>query len=235
MKIRIYKAHNRGTADYGWLKANYSFSFANYFNPQMHNFGKLRVLNDDYIAPSKGFDTHQHDNMEIITIPLTGAIEHKDSMGSAQIIRKNDVQFMSAGTGVFHSEFSAYADGMSNILQIWIYPKIKNISPKYLQITLDPKKRKNKLDTFISPTEDTPLTINQDAFLSLSDLDRNNELEYNLKIDGNGIYIFVIEGQIEINGDILSRRDAIGITEAERIKLTALENSELLFIEVPVK
>lgn len=235
MKIKVYKAENRGKADYGWLKANYSFSFANYYNPEMHNFGKLRVLNDDYVAPYKGFDTHQHDNMEIITIPLSGALEHKDSMGTAQVIRKNDIQFMSAGSGLLHSEFSAYGDGMTNILQIWIYPKIKNIEPKYLQITLNQENRKNKLDTFISPTEKTPLTINQDAFLSLADLDKDIELEYKVNMEGNGVYIFLIEGQVETEGHLLARRDAVGITDAQNIKLTAKENSEIMFIEVPMK
>ena len=235
MTITLYPETERGTANHGWLQAKYSFSFGGWHNPALMHFGALRVLNDDIVLGGGGFPTHAHANMEIITIPLQGALQHKDSTGGEGIINHNDVQIMSAGTGVEHSEFNASATDSVNLLQLWIFPKEKNITPRYDQKTFDTANRQNSWQTIVSPTaSDATLWINQTATLSIATLTANNSLHYNNHTTGNGMYLFVINGSINVAGNKLTKRYAIGITNTETIEITATENSELLMVEVPM-
>jgi len=234
MKIKIHKSGERGLADYGWLKARYSFNFANYFDPMRERFGVLRVLNDDVVEGGGGFAKHPHSNMEIITIPLEGSLEHKDSMGNTSVIRKNEVQYMSAGTGVQHSEYNYSSDDLLNLLQIWIFPKTRNTSPAYNQINLEGKRIINKIQTIVSPEGgDDVIQINQDAWLSLLTSDAGLKHHYRVKKAGNGIFVFIIEGEVE-TGDIRAgKRDSIEITEIPEIEFMTPVKSEILIIEVP--
>ena len=193
----LHKANTRGHADHGWLNSYHSFSFANYYNPERMHFGALRVLNDDTVAAGKGFGKHPHDNMEIISIPLEGDLEHTDSMGNKTIIRKGDVQAMSAGTGVAHSEYNANADKEVKFLQIWIYPDSKNIKPQYSQVSLQTADRKNKLQQIVSPRSNgnEGVTVQQEAWFSLGDLEQGKQLSYDIKRKGNGVYVFVLKGE----------------------------------------
>jgi redox-sensitive bicupin YhaK (pirin superfamily) len=234
MEKVIHKAEDRGHANHGWLDAHHSFSFANYYNPERTRFGVLRVLNDDIIQAGEGFGTHPHDNMEIITIPLTGELAHKDSTGNKEVIRKNEVQIMSAGSGLTHSEFNNSKTDEINLLQLWVFPKERNIKPRYDQKVFEPADRQNKIQTLVSPKDENALWINQDAYFSRADIDKDVEVEYDLNTKKNGVYVFVIEGKIEFDGELLSKRDAVGITEADKIKITAKEKSEVLLIEVPL-
>lgn len=230
----IYKAESRGSFDYGWLKTNYSFSFNRYYNPERMNFGKLRVLNDDIILPAMGFDTHPHDNMEIITIPLQGSLEHKDSTGTSGIISTGEVQIMSAGSGIYHSERNPSKDEILCLFQIWILPKFMNIEPRYDQKKFNIDDRINKLQLIVSPEQNSnALWINQDAYLYLSNLKTANLLNYNLNLSGNVLFIMLIEGEIEIENEILKKRDAIGLSEFKSVSIKATKDSELLFIEIP--
>ena len=234
MEKVIHKAEDRGHANHGWLDAHHSFSFANYYNPERTRFGVLRVLNDDIIQGGEGFGTHPHDNMEIVTIPLTGELAHKDSTGNKEVIRKNEVQIMSAGSGLTHSEFNNSKTDEINLLQLWVFPKERNIKPRYDQKVFEPADRQNKIQTLVSPKDENALWINQDAYFSRADIDKDVEVEYDLNTKKNGVYVFVIEGKIEFDGELLSKRDAVGITEADKIKITAKEKSEVLLIEVPL-
>lgn len=234
MKKIIHKAESRGHADHGWLNAHHSFSFANYYNPERVRFGLLRVLNDDIVQPGEGFGTHPHDNMEIVTIPLKGELAHKDSTGNKEVIHPNEVQIMSAGSGLTHSEFNNSKTDEVNLLQIWVFPKEKNIKPRYDQKVFEQADRLNKIQTLVSPKDDNALWINQDAYFSRTDLEKGKEVDYELNTKKNGVYIFVIEGKIEIDGDILLKRDAIGIQETDKINIKAEVKSELLIIEVPL-
>lgn len=235
MKTTIHKSNTRGYADHGWLKATHSFSFANYYNPDRVHFGVLRVLNDDIIAGGEGFGTHPHDNMEIITIPLSGALEHKDSMGNHGVINSGDVQVMSAGTGIYHSEFNANSDIDANILQIWIFTKIKNVTPRYDQITLDKEKLKNNFLQIVSPDKDDDGTwIYQDAWFYLGEFEEKKSVKYELKNKTNGAYIFVIEGNAVIEGIKLEKRDAIGISDTGKIEITAEAKSKILLMDIPM-
>ncbi|MEP6674721.1 MAG: pirin family protein [Ferruginibacter sp.] len=234
MKLTIRPAAKRGTADHGWLKASYSFSFANYHNPSNIHFGALRVLNDDIVAGAGGFPTHPHDNMEIVTIPLRGALQHKDSTGGQGIIKSGDVQIMSAGTGVQHSEANASATEDVNLLQVWVFPKEKNIKPSYDQRSFDVAARKNKWQTVVSPLEaDQALWINQDAAFSLSQIDAGAAVEYHNKFPGNLVYLFVIDGSITINDQTLNKRDALEISDTENFTVMAGTDASLLAIEIP--
>jgi redox-sensitive bicupin YhaK (pirin superfamily) len=235
MKTIFHSSGSRGRADHGWLKAKHSFSFASYFNPAKVHFGALRVLNDDIVMPSMGFGTHPHDNMEIITIPLKGAVKHKDSTGTEGVIHAGDVQIMSAGSGIFHSEYNASSHEILNLLQIWIFPKMENIQPRYAQKTFDKHERINKIQTVVSPEKNAEsLWINQDAFLSLSYVEAGKKVNYQNFMKENGIYLFVINGKVKLDGRELSERDAIGISEVANFDVEAIENTELLFIEVPM-
>ena len=234
MQTIIHKADSRGHADYGWLNTHYTFSFANYYDPARVNFGTLRVLNDDRIDAGMGFDRHPHDNMEIVTIPLKGMLEHKDSMDNTMLIKSGDVQIMSAGTGIFHSEYNPDPDHELQLLQIWVYPKLKNIKPRYDQKTYDPAGRKNQWQRVVSPVESGAVWINQDAWFSLLNLDKDTTIEYLLQKSGNGIYVFMIEGSSAVSGVQLDSRDGAGFWETPSITFSALENSEILVMEIPM-
>ncbi len=235
MKTIHHKASARGTADYGWLHANYYFSFSQYHNPEKVHFGMLRVLNDDTIDGGGGFPTHPHDNMEIVTIPLTGALAHKDSTGGQGVIKAGDVQIMSAGTGVQHSEFNASNTEESNLFQLWVFPKLKNITPRYDQRTFNIEDRLNQWQIVVSPlAEDNALWINQDARFSLTKIEAGQSISYSNGFKGNGVYLVVINGSVQVNENNLTRRDALGIWESDSFTVTATETSELLAVEVPM-
>lgn len=239
MKKIIYKAANRGKANYGWLEANYSFSFANYYDSEKENFGALRVLNNDTIQGGMGFGTHPHDNMEIITIPLKGSLKHKDSMGNKWIaIETGEVQVMSAGSGLQHSEMNNLPNEEIELFQIWIFPDKNDVEPRYDQLKFDPSERKNKLQILVSSIDDdvkNTLKIHQDALISSIDLDENLEFSYKLKSENHGLYVMVVEGEINIDNEILGNKDAIGISETKSVNIKAKRTSELLFIEVPMQ
>ncbi|MEI9933876.1 MAG: pirin family protein [Ferruginibacter sp.] len=235
MKTILYKAAERGTADYGWLKAKYYFSFAQYHEPSKVHFGLLRVLNDDTIAGGGGFPTHPHDNMEIVTIPLSGAIQHKDSTGGQGTIKAGDVQIMSAGSGVKHSEANASATESLNLFQLWVFPKERNIKPRYDQRTFSLEDRINKWQYVISPNEtDNGLWINQDARFALTKIETGKELTYTNAFKENGVYLVVINGAVKVNDTELFKRDALGIYDTDTFTITATEDAELLAVEVPM-
>ncbi len=235
MNIQIQRAHERGSADYGWLKPNYYFSFSNYYHPQKIHFGLLRVLNDDFIAGGGAFPAHPHDNMEIVTIPLTGAVHHKDNTGGEGIIQAGDIQIMSAGSGIVHSESNASATEPLTLFQVWIFPKQKNITPRYDQRHFDIKDRLNQWQIVVSPKEeDNALWINQDARFALTNLSAGNTIEYKNGFDGNGVFLVVISGSVEIDGTTLNKRDALGISETNQFAIKATTDTELLAIEIPM-
>ncbi|EAZ95507.1 pirin-related protein [Flavobacteria bacterium BAL38] len=231
----IHRGNTRGNANHGWLNAYHSFSFASWHNPERVQFGVLRVLNDDTIAAGMGFGTHPHDNMEIITIPLEGDLAHKDSMGNAATIKTGDVQVMSAGTGIQHSEFNPNQDQQTKLFQIWLFPKTRNVAPRYQQITLDKSLQKNNFAQILSPNaDDAGVWIHQDAWFYLSDFDADFSKKLLLKKEGNGFYIMTIEGEIEVNGEKLEKRDAIGIWETHEIEIKANSTAKFLVMEVPM-
>ena len=232
----IHKAATRGHADHGWLRTNHTFSFADYYNPERVHFGALRVLNDDYIAGGMGFGTHPHDNMEIITIPLEGDLEHKDSMGNGTVIKHGEVQVMSAGTGITHSEFNHNKTQPVQLLQIWVFPNKRNVTPRYDQITLDVNQRHNKLQQILSPnSDDEGVWIHQDAWFHIGRFDQNFETTYTWKKQGNGVYVFVIKGNITVNGTALNERDGSGIWNTDSMSIQANSaDAELLIMEVPM-
>ena len=235
----IHKAQDRGTANHGWLKANFSFSFAHYYNPEKVNFGALRVLNDDSIQGGMGFGTHPHDNMEIITIPLEGGLKHKDSMSNEWIpLHTGEVQVMSAGTGIEHSEMNNSPSDEVNLFQIWIIPNKQNVDPRYDQRRFESSVRNNKLQILVSLIDEElegSLKIHQDAQISRIDFSENSNFNYTLKSENHGVYIMVISGEIEVETEILAKRDAIGISQTQSVNLEAKGNTELLFIEVPMR
>lgn len=236
MITTIHKSDTRGYADHGWLKTRHTFSFASYYNAKRMNFGMLRVLNDDIVEGGMGFGTHPHDNMEIVSIPLSGALEHKDSMGHIEVIREGEIQVMSAGTGVLHSEYNHSKTEDVNFLQIWIFPKERNIKPRYDQRVFNVSDKINKFLTVVSPDEkdDKAMWINQDAYLSLAKIHTGVEINYNTKIKGNGVYLFVIEGNVTVEGSELLKRDGIGIENSDSLNIKANSESYLLTIEVPM-
>jgi len=235
MKSMFYAANERGQANHGWLNAHHSFSFGEFYNPEKVHFGALRVLNDDLVGGGGGFPTHPHDNMEIVTIPLSGAIVHKDSTGGNGIIKTGDVQIMSAGSGVRHSEYNASPNQTLNLLQIWVFPKERNIKPRYDQKTFNISDRKNKWQTVVGADEnDGGLWINQDAVFALVDLDNEQLISYQPKFSGNGVYFFVIDGNAEINEKALEKKDALGVWDIEEIQIKATSDTKLLAIEVPM-
>jgi redox-sensitive bicupin YhaK (pirin superfamily) len=232
----LHKADTRGHADHGWLNAYHSFSFASWYNPERVQFGALRVLNDDTVAAGMGFGTHPHDNMEIITIPLEGDLAHKDSMGNMETIRSGDVQVMSAGTGVKHSEFNPNADHRTKLLQIWVYPNKQNVDPRYQQITLNPEDRKNKLQQILSPNaEDNGVWIHQDAWFHLGKFDQDVTATYSLKKEGNGVYAFILSGKLNIAGQELETRDGFGIWNINSFDIKASTDAEFLLMEIPME
>jgi quercetin 2,3-dioxygenase len=235
-KMVLHKAATRGHADHDWLKSNQTFSFADYYNPDRMHFGVLRVLNDDWIAPGMGFGRHPHDNMEIISIPLDGALEHTDSMNNTAVIHKGDIQAMSAGTGIFHTEYNKSKDEPASFLQIWLFPREKNVEPRYDQRTLNSSKRHNRFQQVLSPNkEDQGVWINQDAWFHLGNFDGEKSASYKLKRKDNGVYAFIIKGEVTIEGNTLSERDGLGIWNTESISLmTGSQGAEILLMEVPM-
>ncbi len=232
----LHKANTRGHADHGWLNAYHSFSFASWYNPDRVQFGMLRVLNDDTVAAGMGFGKHPHDNMEIITIPLEGDLAHKDSMGNEATIKSGDVQVMSAGTGIQHSEFNPNHDKQTKLLQIWVFPKIRNVDPRYQQITLNPEDRKNKLQQILSPNaDDDGVWIHQDAWFHMGKFDKEMTLDYTIKKEGNGVYAFVIKGDVTINGEKLETRDGLGIWDTDKLNIQVTKGAELLLLEIPME
>lgn len=234
MKTIFHKADERGKASFGWLNSHHSFSFGHYYDAEKMGFGLLRVLNDDTIIGGSGFGTHPHDNMEIISIPLSGALEHNDSTGTQSVIHANDVQIMSAGSGISHSEFNHFKDKTTNFLQIWVLPKLKNITPRYNQKTFKVEDRINKLQTVVSPDDAQAVWINQDAWFSMARLQQGKSLEYAPQKNGNGVYVFVLEGVLVINDQQLSKRDALGIWDTEVFNLTATAEADILVIDIPM-
>jgi len=235
MNTIIHKAETRGQANHGWLHSHHTFSFASYYNPERMNFGVLRVLNDDTVAAGMGFGTHPHDNMEIISIPLEGDLEHKDSMGNVAVIKEGDVQVLSAGTGITHSEYNKNKDKEVKFLQIWVFPNKKNVAPRYDQVSIREISEENKFYQVLSPYKDGQgVWIHQDAWFHLGKFEKGHSDEYKIKKEGNGVYAFVLEGDVEIDGEKLSKRDGMGIWDTESINVKATENARVLLMEVPM-
>ncbi|MEI6412625.1 MAG: pirin family protein [Bacteroidota bacterium] len=231
----LHKAETRGNANHGWLNSYHTFSFANYYNPERMHFGVLRVLNDDTVQAGMGFGTHPHDNMEIISIPLEGDLEHKDSMGNVAVIKNGDIQVMSAGTGIYHSEYNKSQDSLVKFLQIWVFPNEKNVTPRYDQITLKLEDRHNKLQQILSPNpDDAGVWIHQNAWFYLGTLDKGFSTNYKVNLAGNGVYAFVLSGNVTLNGQTLGPRDGYGIWNTDQFDLQADSNAEVLLMEVPM-
>ena len=236
MKTVFHPASERGHVDFGWLNSHHSFSFGHWYNPEKVHFGALRVLNDDIVKGGGGFPTHPHDNMEIISIPLSGALAHKDSTGTDGIIKTGDVQIMSAGSGIQHSEFNASQTDTVNFLQVWVFPKQANIKPRYDQKTFDVAKRQNQWQVVVSADEkDGGVWINQDARFALANLEAGKDITYSPAFTGNGVYVFVLEGEVEIDSNRLNKRDALGISETGNFVIKANTAAQLLAIEVPMQ
>jgi len=232
----LHKAGTRGDANHGWLHSRHTFSFAGYYNPERVNFGLLRVLNDDIVSAGMGFGTHPHDNMEIISIPLEGDLEHKDSMGTVSVINHGDIQVMSAGTGITHSEYNKNKDKPVKFLQIWIFPNVMNVKPRYDQITLNLADRHNRLQQILSPNhDDEGVWIYQNAWFHLGRFDKGFTAEYEIKAKGNGVYVFILSGNIIVQDNELISRDGMGIWNTENLTITANSESEFLLMEVPMK
>lgn len=233
--IVLHKAETRGDANHGWLHSRHTFSFANYHNVERMHFGALRVLNDDTVAAGMGFGTHPHDNMEIISIPLEGDLEHKDSMGNVSVIKHGDIQVMSAGTGIFHSEFNKNKDRDVKFLQIWVFPNQKSVTPRYDQIALNIADRHNKLQQILSPNaNDAGVWIYQNAWFHLGKFEKGFSADYSLKAKGNGVYAFVLSGDVTINDQPLNSRDGFGIWDVDTLSIQADTNAEFLLMEVPM-
>jgi redox-sensitive bicupin YhaK (pirin superfamily) len=231
----LHRAETRGHANHGWLDSHHTFSFANYYNPDRMNFGVLRVLNDDVVSEAKGFGTHPHNNMEIISIPLEGDLQHMDNMGNSTVIRQGDVQVMSAGTGIQHSEYNKNPDKPVKFLQIWMFPNKQNVEPRYDQISLKDIERKNAFYQILSPNKaDQGVWVHQEAWFHLGDFDSSSSETYALKKKGNGIYIFVLDGEVMINNQSLGKRDGYGIWEMDGFILKSRERSKVLVMEVPM-
>ncbi len=235
MQSIFHPASSRGFADHGWLQSAHTFSFANYYDPERIHFGALRVLNDDAVAAGRGFGKHPHDNMEIISIPLSGDLRHEDSMGNTTIIRQGDVQAMTAGTGVAHSEMNANADRAAEFLQIWVFPRERDVTPNYSQITLDPTRLENRLEQIVSPDPAGPgVTVQQDAWFHLGKLAAGTELNYQVKKPGNGVYAFLLSGEASVAGQAMGKRDGLGVWETDELAIEVAADAELLLMEVPM-
>lgn len=238
MKTELHPAKERGHANHGWLDSYHSFSFATYFNPVREKFGCLRVLNDDTVAGGTGFDLHPHNDMEIISIILEGALEHRDSMGNTQVILPGEVQVMTAGSGIYHAEYNHSETEPVKFFQLWIFPREKGLKPRYDQKLFEDQEKQDHLVTLVTPDNDQSegaLWIHQDAYISTIHLKKDSEFEYQTRIPGNGVFVFVIEGKITVNENSLSARDAIGVSETESIQVQASDNSKVLIIEVPMR
>lgn len=235
MKTILHKAESRGRADHGWLESYHTFSFANYYNPGRVHFGALRVLNDDRVSPGEGFGKHPHDNMEIVSIPLAGELRHKDSMGNETIIKEGEVQVMSAGTGIFHSEYNNRKDSDVRFLQIWLFPNKKNVTPRYDQISVKDIQIDNAFYQVLSPNKDDQgVWIYQDAWFHLGNFQAGKSDTYTFKKEGNGLYIFLLEGEADVDGQPLERRDGYGIWDTNKVSVRATADARLLLMEVPM-
>ena len=235
MEKIIHRADTRGKFEYGWLKTNYTFSFSQYYDPERVQFGLLRVLNDDIFEAGRGFSTHSHDNMEIVTIPLQGALAHRDSTGHEEIIRANDVQIMSAGTGIHHSEVNASDSEPVSLLQIWVFPHRNGRQPRYDQKSFNPAERLNALQYLVTPDKsDGNLWLNQDAWFSRAEISEGKSLKYSLHNRKNGVCLFVIDGGVRVGENELNKRDGLGIWDASEIEVAAHAAADVLFIEVPM-
>jgi redox-sensitive bicupin YhaK (pirin superfamily) len=235
MNMIVHKAESRGKMFHGWLQSYHTFSFANYYNPDRMGFGTLRVINDDIIAPAMGFGTHPHKDMEIISIPISGALKHKDTLGNEYVIEKGEIQTMSAGYGIYHSEYNASEKEDANFLQIWVLPKILGIEPAYSQKEFKEIDRENNFQLIVSPDgRDNSVSINQDAFFSLTRMEKGTNLDYKCYLQGNGIYLFVIDGSVKVRGTVLNARDGLGIEGFENLTFEALDITEVLLMEVPM-
>lgn len=236
MNTVLHKANSRGHANHGWLNSYHTFSFANYYNPERMHFGALRVLNDDTVDAGMGFGTHPHDNMEIISIPLEGDLEHKDSMGNTTVIKHGDIQVMSAGTGIRHSEYNKNKDKLVKFLQIWVFPNKQNVTPRYDQITLNLEDRHNTFQQIVSPNpDDEGVCIHQNSWFHLAKFDKGHTETYHFKSKENGLYIFVLKGQIQVGEFELNNRDGLGIWDADSAVISATDDAEFLLMEVPMK
>lgn len=239
MEMVFHEASSRGHAHHGWLESFHTFSFANYYEPSRMHFGALRVLNDDHVAGGRGFGRHPHDNMEIVSIPLSGALAHEDSMGNKTIISPGEVQLMSAGTGVYHAEMNHHIEDPVKFLQIWVFPKERNITPRYDQQFFPEENRRNAFQTIVCPigSPETGVKMNQDAWFSLADLSAGTELTYSLNLSGNGVYLFTLEGDLVLTDtqQVLQRRDAVGIWDTDQFTIKATSDAQLLVMEVPLK
>jgi quercetin 2,3-dioxygenase len=235
IKSILHKANTRGEANHGWLQSKHTFSFAHYHHPERMHFGALRVLNDDFVAPGMGFGTHPHNNMEIISIPLEGDLEHRDSMGNISIIKNGDIQILSAGTGITHSEYNKSKTEPVKFLQIWVFPNQKDVSPRYDQISLNKAERQNKFQQILSPNPaDSGVWIHQQAWFHLADLSSGSEHTYPLKDNRNGLYVFVLKGNIQVGENILEDRDGLGLLECDEVSFKPISDTELLLMEVPI-
>ncbi|RIV42845.1 pirin family protein [Flagellimonas pelagia] len=235
MKTVLHKANTRGHANHGWLDSHHTFSFAGYQNPERMHFGVLRVLNDDQVSAAKGFGTHPHDNMEIISIPLEGDLEHKDSMGNVATIKEGEVQVMSAGTGIFHSEYNKNPDKPVKFLQIWVFPNKRNVEPRYDQISIRDIEKENAFYQVLSPNpDDEGVWIHQDAWFHLGKFESGAEASYQIHKEGNGVYAFILEGEVEINGQKLEKRDGFGLWETDSFEFKSVTDSRVLLMEVPM-
>jgi redox-sensitive bicupin YhaK (pirin superfamily) len=235
MNTILHKAATRGHNSFGWLNSYHSFSFGHYHDPARMHFGALRVLNDDTVAAGMGFGKHPHDNMEIVSIPLEGDLHHSDSTGRNEIIRQHDVQIMSAGSGIAHSEMNANKNKEVKFLQIWVFPKTQNIEPRYEQKSFNPADRINQILTVVAPDDDKAVWINQDAWFSLANLSKDFTTTYALHKSENGVYAFLIKGDVTINGIELNERDGLGIDGTGELAIQASTDAELLLIEVPMQ
>jgi hypothetical protein len=237
MKTELHLAVERGHASHGWLDSYHSFSFATYFNPAREKFGCLRVLNDDTVAGGTGFDLHPHNNMEIITVMLEGELAHRDSMGNIQVIVPGEVQVMSAGTGIYHAEYNNSETENVKLFQIWIFPRERGLKPRYDQ-KLFVETAKSQLTTLVTPDNlsiENTLWIHQDAFISKLSLEKDHDFEYKVRMKGNGVFAIVVEGSLNVEGNTLSRRDAIAVSDTELFKLQSVSDSKVLFIEIPMQ
>lgn len=235
MKKVLHKADSRGRSLYNWLDSHHTFSFDEYYNPERIHFGALRVLNDDRVAPGEGFQTHPHKNMEIVSIPLKGLLQHGDSKKNSRVITVDDIQVMSAGTGIYHSEMNGSKSDPVEFLQIWIMPKERNTHPVYQDFSIRELKKKNELALIVSPDGSTPASLLQDAWFSMGEVEAGKKIEYQLHKPNTGVYIFVIEGEIKVDDVTLSRRDGLGVYETKSFEIETLQDSNILLIEVPME
>jgi hypothetical protein len=235
MKTVLHKAATRGHASFGWLNSYHTFSFGQYNNPERNHFGALRVLNDDTVSAGMGFGKHPHDNMEIVSIPLSGDLHHQDSTGRNETIREHDVQIMSAGSGIAHSEMNANKDKEVKFLQIWVFPKLKNITPRYEQKSFLPENRINQILNVVAPDNQEAIFINQDAWFSLGNFTKDFSIDYQIKKSGNGVYVFVLSGNVIVNDQALETRDGLGVWDADTLHITASTDAEILLIDIPMQ